>query len=260
MEEKGQPISRSVDAEELVAEGSCLVSLIAADAVPEDEVEVQVGSREFAEACRSLDHRSFGYKVTKRVFDILFSGVVVVVGFLPCALLSIAIAVDTKGSPIYTQTRIGKNGKTFRIKKFRTMVVDSDDVEKYFSEDQLKLWKRERKVDNDPRITPLGQLIRAASLDELPQFIDVLFGHISIIGPRAITVDELNQHFTLDERKMLLSVAPGITGWWQVTDRNRATWMGGSRQMLELFYVQNASLSLDARVFFRTFKAMRRGQ
>lgn len=138
------------------------------------------GTAEFAAKCRELEHRSLGYRFLKRFFDVVFSLCVVVVGFIPGLLLSIAIAVDIKGSPIYSQIRVGKWGKPFRIYKFRTMVADSDNVEKYFTPEQLEVWKRERKVDNDPRITKLGRILRATSFDETAQFINVLLGQIPL--------------------------------------------------------------------------------
>lgn len=111
------------------------------------------GTNEFAELCRSLDRRPLGYRLVKRAFDVAFSAAVIVVGFVPCVLLSVAIAVDTKGSPIYSQERLGRLGRTFRIYKFRSMVADADDVEKYLDAEQLAEWRRERKVDDDPRVT-----------------------------------------------------------------------------------------------------------
>lgn len=112
----------------------------------------KLGMDAFAEQCRSLDHRSLPYRFVKRLFDLVFSACVVVIGFLPGLILSLAIVADTKGSPIYSQARIGRLGRTFRIYKFRTMVADSDDVEKYLDAEQLAEWHRERKVDDDPRV------------------------------------------------------------------------------------------------------------
>jgi lipopolysaccharide/colanic/teichoic acid biosynthesis glycosyltransferase len=194
------------------------------------------------------------YRIVKRAFDIAFSAVVIVVGLVPSLILGVFIVIDTKGSPIYSQERVGRSGKTFRILKFRTMVADSDDAEKYFTPQQLETWKRERKVDDDPRITRLGGLLRKVSLDELPQFVNVLMGQISIIGPRVITADELEQFG--DAKADLLSVPPGITGLWQVGDRNAATFENGRRQAIELDYVKRASLGLDVQIFLKTFGAM----
>lgn len=215
---------------------------------------LEPGTKGFAELCRSLDKRPLGYRLIKRTFDVVFSVGVVIVGFIPCALLSIAVAIDTKGLPIYSQVRAGRLGKPFRIYKFRSMVADADNVEKYLNPKQMADWERERKVDNDPRITRLGSLIRKTSLDELPQFLNVLLGELSVIGPRPITYDEL-AHFGVDAAK-LLSVTPGITGAWQAGPRNAASFENGERQKVELKYVVDASLGEDLRVFLATFGAM----
>lgn len=142
--------------------------------------ELKLGTPEFAARCKEVDSRSFGYRLVKRIFDIVFSLCVIVAGFIPGLILSIAIMVDTKGSPIYSQVRVGRGGKLFRIYKFRTMVADSDDVAKYLSGEKLDQWKRERKVENDPRITPLGRKLRHTSLDEMPNFLNVLIGDIPL--------------------------------------------------------------------------------
>lgn len=218
------------------------------DAVPEP------GTDEFAELCRSLDRRPLGYRVVKRAFDVAFSTAVIIVGLVPCALLSVAIAADTMGSPIYSQERVGRLGRPFRIYKFRSMVADADDVEKYLSPEQLAEWKRERKVDDDPRITQLGRVIRSTSLDELPQFLNVLLGDMSLIGPRAITYDELSEYG--DDAALLLSVPQGVTGAWQAGPRNEASFKNGERQRIELGYAHGASLREDVRIFFATLGAM----
>lgn len=212
------------------------------------------GTDEFAELCRSLDRRPLGYRFVKRAFDIAFSAVVIAVGLVPCALLSVAIAVDTKGSPIYSQERVGRLGRPFRIYKFRSMVADADDVEKYLNAEQLAEWKRERKVDDDPRITQLGRVIRSTSLDELPQFLNVLLGDMSLIGPRAITYDELSEYG--GDAALLLSVPQGVTGAWQAGPRNDATFENGERQRIELGYARGAGLGEDLCVFLATFGAM----
>lgn len=212
------------------------------------------GTKEFAEECRRLDRRPLGYRVAKRAFDIAFSTAVVVVGLVPCALLSAAVALDTKGSPIYSQERVGRLGRPFRIYKFRSMVVDADDVKKYLDSVQLTQWERERKVDGDPRITRLGRILRRTSLDELPQFLNVLAGQMSVIGPRAVTYDELS-HYGADVA-LLLSVPQGVTGAWQAGARNGATFESGERQRIELGYVRRAGAREDLHVLFATFGAM----
>lgn len=220
-----------------------------------DEPLLRLGAKAFADACRQLDHRSLGYRFIKRAFDIVFSAGVIVVGFVPCALLSVAIAFDTMGSPIYTQERVGRLGKPFRIYKFRTMVADADDVEKYLDAEQLAQWHRERKVDNDPRITRLGAVLRKTSLDELPQFVNVLKGQMSVIGPRVISYDEL-ANYDPEDVPVLLSVSQGITGPWQAGPRNEASFDNGQRQAIELAYARRPSVREDLKVFFSTLGTM----
>jgi lipopolysaccharide/colanic/teichoic acid biosynthesis glycosyltransferase len=214
----------------------------------------KLGTDSFVEQCRSLDHRSLPYRFVKRLFDLVFSACVVVIGFLPGLILSLAIVADTKGSPIYSQARIGRLGKTFRIYKFRTMVADSDDVEKYLDAGQLAQWHRERKVDDDPRITPLGRKLRRLSLDEVPNFLNVLRGDMSVIGPRAVSSEEI-EWFGSDATTVL-SVPAGITGLWQATQRNDATFESGERQRIELEYARNAGFAMDVKCFVGTFGAM----
>ena len=198
------------------------------------------------------------YSFVKRFCDIFFSLLVLVI-FLPIwIIVAIIVAIDTKASPLYVQKRVGKGEVPFNIIKFRTMVKDSDDVEKYLSGIDLETWKRERKVDHDPRITRIGRFLRRTSLDEVPNFLNVLAGSMSVVGPRPITQDELAAYN--GNKSKLLSVRPGITGWWQVEARNDADFASGSRQEMELYYVDNASFKMDLRIFLKTFKAMGEGQ
>ena len=220
----------------------------------ENPDNLTLGTDGFAETCRALDRRPLGYRVAKRAFDIAFSAVVIAVGLIPCALLSLAIAADTKGTPIYSQERVGRLGRPFRIYKFRSMVADADDVEKYLDAGQLAEWRRERKVTDDPRITPLGRILRHTSLDELPQLLNVLKGDMSLIGPRAITRAELANYGA--DAVLLLSVPQGVTGAWQAGPRNDATFENGERQAIELEYARNAGFREDVRVFLATFGAM----
>lgn len=200
-----------------------------------------------------------GYRFIKRTFDVVFSGAVCLVGLIPSAIVCAAIAADSPGSPIFRQERVGQGGKRIGIYKFRTMVADAHEhPERYMTPEQLAQWEREQKVDDDPRITRIGRVLRNTSLDEIPQFLNVLRGDLSVIGPRPVTQAETLEFG--DERDEFLSVRPGITGWWQVTERNDATWENGRRQELELYYVRHASLALDLRVFAKTFKALGRGK
>lgn len=200
-----------------------------------------------------------GYRIVKRVFDICFSAGVCAVLAIPVAAICAAICADNPGKPFFRQERVGRGGRTIRIWKLRTMVADAHSApERYMTPAQLETWRREQKLDDDPRVTRVGRFLRRTSLDELPQFINVLAGDLSVIGPRPVTLEETYEFGSA--RDEFLSCKPGITGWWQVTERNAATWENGERQLLELFYVRHASFSLDLRIFSRTFKAMAKGK
>ena len=200
-----------------------------------------------------------GYLAAKRAFDIVFSAGVCVVLAIPVAVACVAIVADTPGKPFFRQERIGQGGKKIYIFKLRTMVSDAHEhPEKYMTAEQLARWEREQKVDDDPRVTRVGRFLRHTSLDELPQFLNVLTGDLSVIGPRPVTLEETYEYG--DAREEVLACKPGITGWWAATDRNDSTWESGMRQARELFYVRHQSFSLDVRVFAKTFKAMRKGR
>ena len=199
------------------------------------------------------------YLFVKRAFDICFSVPVCIVLAIPVEVACIAISIDSPGAPIFKQERIGKGGKHIYIYKLRTMVSDAHvHPEKYMTPEQLETWKREQKLGDDPRVTKVGRFLRRTSLDEVMQFLNVLSGDLSVIGPRPVTLAETYEYG--DARDEVLSCKPGITGWWAVTDRNDATWENGDRQNRELFYARHASFALDVRVFVRTFAAMTRGK
>ena len=200
-------------------------------------------------------NESAAYRVVKRAFDVCFSVGVLAVLLVPGVALGAAISLESSGGPLFRQRRIGRDGREIRIFKFRSMYSDAHEhPERYLDEAQMAQWVREQKVDGDPRVTKLGRLIRKTSLDEVPQFINVLTGDMSVIGPRPVTLEETYEFGEF--RDEVLLVRPGITGWWQVTDRNDATWENGRRQELELWYVRNMSLATDLRVFARTFGVM----
>lgn len=248
----------AADSEIAVADGFEEGSVIYADfgrsaaSVIEPKVVPNVKTDKRVAGANSINH--YAYYFLKRAFDILVSAFVLIIGFIPAIILSFIVRKDTGGSAIYTQERFGKGGRKFKIYKFRSMVADSDNVEKYLSPEQLAIWKVERKVDNDPRITKLGRKLRQTSIDEFPQFINVFLGHMSIVGPRPLSADEV-KHFGKDQ-DLLLSVPAGITGLWQTGERNKATFESGLRQNIELQYVKNASLTLDMIIIGKTFKVM----
>lgn len=229
-------------------------------------MDLNLTSKEMAECSTSVGESlavqkiqpsgALSYRFLKRLFDFVFSLCVSVVLFVPVVVVCVLICLESSGSPVYAQERVGKGGKIIKILKLRSMVADAGNVQKYLSPEQLHQWEVERKVDDDPRITKVGQFIRKCSIDEMPQFLNVLNGDLSVIGPRPITRDELEQHFSDEEKAELLSVQPGITGLWQATYRNAATFESGLRQKIELHYVRNRCFRMDWKCFTGTFGAM----
>ena len=206
-------------------------------------------------AVMARNARRRGYRAAKRAFDVAFSGIVCLAALVPGAVLCAAICLDSPGAPFFRQSRVGKGGREIRIFKFRSMYADAhSDPGKYLSEEQMAQWRREQKVDNDPRVTRLGRFIRRTSLDEVPQFLNVLLGDMSVVGPRPVTEEETLEFG--EHRALALSVRPGITGLWQVTERNNATWANGMRQRLELEYVRRCGARMDLRIILGTFGTM----
>ena len=190
-------------------------------------------------------------KILKRIFDIVFSVFVLVVALPLIFIISLAILI-TSGRPIfYTQVRLGENGKLFKIYKFRTMHNKSHKILKELLEKDpnLKLeYETYRKLKNDPRITKIGKILRKLSIDEIPQFFNVLKGDMSVVGPRPYMRSE---YYKMKEYKdYILSVKPGITGLWQVSGRNKITFQ--KRLEIDKWYVINWSFYLDIVIIFKT--------
>lgn len=193
------------------------------------------------------------YLVVKRIFDIIF-GLIGLIILIPIAII-VKISYLLRGdfySIFYSQARIGKNGKLFKIYKFRTMIPNADEeLSKILdeNEDFKKEYKENKKLRHDPRITKAGKFLRKTSIDEMPQFWNVFMGEMSLIGNRPYLPkekDEMGKYY--DE---IVSVKPGITGYWQVSGHNDTNF--NQRLKLEQEYAKKASLGLDTKIFFKTF-------
>lgn len=198
---------------------------------------------------------NYGYLFIKRLFDILVS-MIGIIFMIPVALI-VRISYYISGdfaSIFYKQKRIGKNGKYIYIYKFRSMVTNADEVLKELLKDPKykKEWEENQKLEHDPRITKMGNILRKTSLDELPQFINVIKGDMSMIGPRPLVEGELDAHN--GNHELYESVRPGITGWWACNGRSATTYE--ERLNLEYYYVKHASLSLDIKCVFLTIAAV----
>ena len=195
------------------------------------------------------------YSVIKRLFDILV-GILGIIILLPvCIIVKIINICNKDFAPLfYSHTRIGKNGKEFKLYKFRSMVPNADEELKRLLKQKKykKEWELNQKFENDPRITKAGNFLRKTSLDELPQFINVLKGDMSLIGPRPLIEGELDSHN--GNHEIFECVKPGITGWWACNGRSNLDY--DKRLELEYYYAENCSLILDIKCIFKTVKSV----
>lgn len=192
----------------------------------------------------------------KRIFDVLFS-IFALLFFLPLfMILWVAIRLSSEGNALYSQERIGRGGKIFRCYKFRTMYSDADHrLQELLSQNPQwrDEWQNTRKLKSDPRITPIGKVLRKTSLDELPQFWNVLKGDLSIVGPRPVVYEEVIRHLGAKASK-ILSIRPGITGIWQVSGRSDLSYE--TRIRLDEEYVDKRTLLLDMKLILKTIPRM----
>lgn len=192
------------------------------------------------------------YRGIKRILNLLcsFVGVIVLSPFF--LIISLLIKVTSKGPVFFVHERVGLNGKKFKLIKFRTMVNNAEEMIASFSPEQKKEWEENYKLKDDPRITKIGKFLRRTSLDELPQLINILKGDMSIVGPRPVVDEELNWYG--DKKDKLLSVKPGLTGWWAVNGRSNVPYP--ERCDLELYYVDHISFALDVKIILKTLGAI----
>lgn len=200
---------------------------------------------------QQLNHQ-YGYRFIKRLFDLVASAIALVI--LSPLLLIIAICIkvdDPKGPVFYSQIRVGKDGKHFKMFKFRSMVTNADQLLEKLR-DKNEVDGAMFKIKNDPRITRVGRIIRKYSLDELPQLANVVLGSMSIVGPRPPLVSEVAEYTDYDKQRLI--VKPGATGMWQVGGRNDVSFDEMVR--LDLTYIQERSIWLDLKIMFETVKIM----
>ena len=196
--------------------------------------------------------RQSPYKYIKRMMDVILATIALVVLSPIFLIIAIAIKIESKGPVFFKHTRIGKNGKIIKLYKFRSMVINAEELIKSFTPEQMKEYKENYKLTNDPRITKIGKFLRKTSLDELPQLLNIIKGDLSIIGPRPVVTDELEKYGANTEK--FLSVTPGLTGYWAANGRSCTTYE--QRMQMELYYIDNLSLKMDVKVFFKTIEAV----
>ena len=192
------------------------------------------------------------YIVVKRFLDIFLSLIGLIILSPIFLIIAIIIKLDSKGPVFFVHSRIGEKGKPIGIYKFRTMVTNAEELIKEFTPEQKEEFEKNFKLENDPRVTKIGNFLRKTSLDELPQILNILKGELSIIGPRPIVQAELEKYG--DDKEKFLSVKPGLTGYWAANGRSDTSYE--ERIQMELYYVDNMSFGLDIKIFFKTILAV----
>lgn len=216
-----------------------------------DRLKKEIGE----EPITSVEGR-LAYRFVKRAFDIVFSACVLVAIAVPSLVLAAAIRLESKGNPFYSQVRFGRmtpDGSltTFRMWKFRSMYADADERLEELKE-QNEISGAMFKMREDPRVTRIGRFIRRHSIDEFPQFANVLLGKMSVVGPRPPLPREVELYTERDLRR--LAVKPGITGWWQVTERSDTDFEGMVKRDLE--YIADRGVLTDLKIIALTVAEM----
>ena len=207
----------------------------------------------------SKGHKKPVYPRVKRILDVVLSVSALLV--IWPVMLIIAILVKLDGGPaFFAQSRVGRNGRLFKLYKFRSMKKGADRLEEMLSPEELAEYSKEYKLKNDPRVSKLGGFLRKSSLDELPQLWNIIRGDMSLVGPRPLLPSELTGNYTPEERQMLMSVAPGLTGYWQAVARNESSYATGERQKQELYYIGRVSFWMDVKIILMTVERVLTGK
>lgn len=188
------------------------------------------------------------YSVTKKSMDLILSFIGLILLIPVFLILAILVKLDSKGPVFYAHTRKGKNRSDIKIYKFRTMYSNSDEIFESFSDEQKEEYYKNFKLDNDQRVTKVGDFLRRTSLDEIPQLINVLKGDLSLVGPRPIVEKEICKYGQYADK--LFSVIPGITGYWQSHGRSDTSYE--ERIEMDMYYIDNRSILLDIKIMFKT--------
>lgn len=199
-------------------------------------------------------HKKPVYEVFKRLFDLVVSLVLVIVLSPVFLIIAIAVAAEDGFPVLYKARRVGRYGREIQVYKFRSMRKNADHLEDFLSPQELEEYKKNFKLQRDPRITRVGAFLRKTSLDELPQLFNILSGKLSLVGPRPVLQEETELYG--EDRDLLLSCKPGLTGLWQARGRSNVTYEDGARQALELQYVRERSFLLDIKIMFWTVGAV----
>lgn len=227
------------------------------DIIDRPQKEVRVGSfAGYTVVTYSINHFDYRRMVIKRIMDILGGIVGSLITLIALPFVALAIKIDSRGPVFFAQTRIGKNGRRFQIYKFRSMYVDAEERKKEL-EAQNEMQGLMFKMENDPRITRVGKFIRKTSIDELPQFFNIVKGDMSLVGTRPPTEDEFNKYNAHYKRR--ISMTPGLTGLWQISGRSDISDFDEVVK-LDLEYIDNWTLGLDIKILLQTIAVVVSGK
>ena len=196
------------------------------------------------------------YLIVKGTIDILGALIGLVLLSPIFLIVAIAIKLDSKGPIIFGHTRKGLHGKDIKVYKFRTMYENSQEIFNNFTKEQKEEFYKNFKLENDPRVTKIGDFLRRTSIDELPQLINILNGSMSIVGPRPIVQKEIDLYG--DYANKLFSVVPGLTGYWQANGRSDTTYE--ERIKMDMYYIDNRGFWLDFKIIIKTFGSVLKGE
>ena len=228
------------------------IDLTREDVVRDDSTVIELKN----EGKDLLQGKENAYKISKRIIDIIGS----IIGILTLVPLTIGVFIaklvtKDKGPVFYDQNRIGKDGKIFKMYKFRSMVVGADDILQEYLNSNTEAneeYRINKKLKHDPRVTKVGEFIRKTSIDEFPQFINVLKGEMSLVGPRPYLpreIDDIGEYYPY-----ITSVKPGITGLWQIRGRNDVTF--NDRLKLDMEYFEKKNLLFETKILFWTVSSV----
>ena len=200
--------------------------------------------------------RGTTFYLIKRTIDILGALIGLVLLSPIFLIVAIAIKLDSKGPIIFGHNRKGLHGKDIKVYKFRTMYENSQEIFNNFTKEQKEEFYKNFKLENDPRVTKIGDFLRRTSIDELPQLINILNGSMSIVGPRPIVQKEIDLYG--DYANKLFSVVPGLTGYWQANGRSDTTYE--ERIKMDMYYIDNRGFWLDFKIIIKTFGSVLKGE
>lgn len=198
--------------------------------------------------CNSNEVISIRYLLLKRLIDIVISSIAILFALPFILVICIIIKLTSKGPAIYKQKRIGKNGDEFILYKFRTMINGADNLNKFLSEDMIEYYNKYRKLTSDPRITKFGYFLRITSIDEIPQLFNILKGDMSLVGPRPMLPEEIEMYGRNFSK--YIRIKPGLTGLWQINNRNKTTMKNRAR--IDCIYFKKMCLSFDLYIILKT--------